>query len=323
VTVTEASGTEASAASLLDRRRAVAGLIVGALALAAAGFAIYRQRATFVATLKDVGIGTAMESFAVGLIGVGITFPVWWNVLDGLAVRLPYVAGARVFFISQLGKYIPGSVWPVVMQMEAGRAHGASRRTMLSANLITIVLGCCVGLVVACVLLPLYDLKALDQYWWVLVGLPFLLALLHPRALPAILDRAFVMLRRPPLHERLDLPSEARACGFALISWIALGGQLALLATTVAHGGLSVLILCIGAMALAVPLGVLFVPAPAGAGIRDVVLIVVLVTIMDRGQALAIVLASRVILIACDAFLAALVAIVSGSQRWIGARKAA
>jgi len=29
-----------------------------------------------------------------------------------------------VFFVSQLGKYMPGSVWPIVMQMEAGRPPG-------------------------------------------------------------------------------------------------------------------------------------------------------------------------------------------------------
>jgi glycosyltransferase 2 family protein len=60
-----------------------------------------------------------------------------------------------------------------------------------------------------------------------------------------------------------------------------------------------------------VSLGILFIPSPAGAGIREVVLVLALAPILDSGQALAIVVASRVILIVCDlAF--ALVALVSG-----------
>ena len=52
--------------------------------------------------------------------------------------------------------------------------------------------------------------------------------------------------------------------------------------------------------------GVLFLPAPAGAGIRDVILVVVLGSVMSTGQALVVVVTSRVILIACDLALAGL-----------------
>jgi Na+-driven multidrug efflux pump len=41
------------------------------------------------------------------------------------------------------------------MQMDAGRRLGASRKTMLAANLITVtLLSLCVGLVLAALLLP-------------------------------------------------------------------------------------------------------------------------------------------------------------------------
>jgi len=99
------------------------------------------------------------------------------------------------------------------MQMEAGRARGASRRSMLGANLLSIVLGCTVALGVACLLLPLYDAHALARYWWGLLVLPVLLVLLHPRALPYVLDRAFALLHREPLEERLEPRAEFRAAG--------------------------------------------------------------------------------------------------------------
>jgi hypothetical protein len=289
----------------VSRGRAIAGAAVIVVVVVAAGIAVYQQRHSFAGTLRRVGAGSMALSLLAGLIGVAATFPMWREVLHGLGVQMPWGAGSRVFFTSQLGKYLPGSVWPVVMQMEAGRARGASRRTMLAANLITLVMSCALGLILACLLLPLYDAHALRRYWWALLALPFLLALLHPRALPALLDRAFALIHRPPLGERLDLRSGACAAGWSLLSWLGLGTHLAIVCAALGHGGLSAFVLCTGGMALAVSLGVLFIPAPAGAGVRDVVLTLVLRTMLSSGQALAVVIASRVVLIVGDLVLAA------------------
>jgi len=288
----------------VDRARAAVGIVVIAVVIAAAGLAIYSKRRSFADTLQNIGIGPMLASLAVGVLSVSLMFPTWRAVLLGLDVNMPWAAGARVFFTSQLGKYLPGSVWPVLIQMEAGRGRGASRRTMLAANLITIVLSCAVGLTVACFLLPFSDVRALSRYWWLLVALPFLIASLHPRAVPWMLDRAFGLVGRPPLAQRLHVRDSARASAWSLASFLTLGLHVAILALAINGGGFSTVLLCIGGMALAVTAGVLFVPAPAGAGIRDVVLTLVLSAALDSGQALAVVVASRGILLMADVTLA-------------------
>jgi hypothetical protein len=294
-----------------SRARKLAAAAVVAVVFAAAAITIYRERHSFIDTLHQVGFATMLASFVLGLIGVGAAYPLWHEVLNGLGARLPWAAGARVFFVSQLGKYVPGSIWPTVVQMQAGRRYQVARRTMLTAGLLTVLLACCIGLVLACGLLPIYNAHALSHYWWVLLALPFLLALLHPRALTTLLDRAFVVVHRPPLDERLPVRSTLRASGWSLLTWLGYGAHLAVLCAALGAGGFSSFVLCTGAMALAVSLGILFIPSPAGAGIREVVLVLALAPILDSGQALAIVVASRVILIACDlAF--ALVALASG-----------
>jgi glycosyltransferase 2 family protein len=287
-----------------DRRRAVLGGIVFLLVFAAAGFAIYHQRHSFADALDRVGVWPMVWSFVVGVISIGLTYPVWRGVLLGLDVDMPWGIGAQVFFTSQLGKYLPGSVWPVLIQMEAGRARGAPRRTMLAANLITIVLSCAVGLTLAAVLLPFSDSHALSRYWWLLLALPFLIALLHPRAVPLVLDRAFALLRRAPLGQRLRVRDSLRASAWSLASFVALGLHVGILAAAIG-GGSSTVLLSIGGMSLAVCAGVLFLPAPAGAGVRDVVLTLVLTATLSAGQALAVVVASRALLIAADLGLAA------------------
>ena len=279
-----------------------------AVIVVAAGLAIYRQRHSFVDGLDQIGVGAMIGSFAVALLGVSLTFFSWREVLEGLDVDMPWTVGARAFFTSQLGKYLPGSVWPVLVQMEAGKSRGASRRTMLAANLITLVLGCAVGLILASALLPISDTRALSRYWWLLLVLPFLIAMLHPRALPWVLDRLFALMKRPPLAERLPVRNSVRASGWSFGSFVFQGLHIAILTLTLGGGGFSTVLLCIGGMSLAISAGVLFIPAPAGAGVRDVVLTLVLRATLSGGQALAVVVASRALLIVADLALAAIAA---------------
>jgi hypothetical protein len=127
---------DAEHAERTSRWRRLAAVAVLLLVVLAAGYAIYRDRHSFADTIRRVGVLASLASFAAGLLGVAATYPAWRQVLAGLGPRFPWGAGARVFFASQLGKYLPGSVWPVLLQMEAGRARGASRRTMLAGNLL-------------------------------------------------------------------------------------------------------------------------------------------------------------------------------------------
>ena len=304
----------------MNAKTAAVGIAILALALGAAGYTLYRDRNDFTHTFDRIGPGPLIASVALGLVGVGATFAVWREMLKGLGVELAWGDGSRIFFGSQLGKYVPGAVWPALMQMEAGRRRGATRPTMLWATLSSLILSCAIGLSVACVLLPIYDRSAFDRYWWVLLAVPALLASLHPKVLPAVIDRALRLLRRPALPCRLDPRAELRAAGWALLSWAGLGGQLAVLVVASGRTSVGAIGLSVGAMALAVPLGVLFVPAPAGAGVRDVVLILILRSIMTSGQALAVAVGSRAILVVCDLLLAGLFGL--GASRGTRAQEA-
>jgi hypothetical protein len=294
------------------RARTIAGIVLVTAAVAAAVYAGYRDRHSLAVTLHHTGVWPIVASLGLGLVGTAFLYPTWRAVLDGLGVHLPFRSGARVFFVSQLGKYVPGSIWPVVMQMEAGHARGANRRTMLAGNLITITTSCAVGLLVACATLPSYDTGALRRYWWVLLALPILIALLHPRAITGLIDRASGLFGRPPLGEQLPPSAALQASAWSLVSWLGFGAQLGVLCAAAEPSNLSTWVLCTGAMALAVSAGVLFIPAPAGAGVRDVILLLVLRTVMPTGTALTIVLASRVVLIVCDLLLAGVAAALGG-----------
>lgn len=310
-----------SLTSHFDRRRALLGGFVVAAVLVGAGFAVYRERRDFARALSQAGVVPVVGSLVLCALGVALTYPAWREVLAGLGVSIPLLAGARVFFVSQLGKYLPGSVWPVLLQMEAGRAYGASRRTMLAGNLITLVLSSLVGLTIAALILPFSNTHALSRYWWVLIAVPGLLVLLHPRAIPWVLDRTFAIVGRPPLGERVRVRNSVHASAWSAAAFVVTGLHVAVLVMAIHGVRFSTVLLCVGGMALAVPAGVLFIPAPAGAGVRDVILTLVLTDVLHPGAALAVVVASRAMFVIADLMLAAAASL--GGTRRIRASKTA
>jgi glycosyltransferase 2 family protein len=294
-----------------SRARELLGALVLVLVLVAVAVVVFHNRDAFLVSIEKVGVRGFVLSLAAALVALVGTFLQWRSVLIGLGVRFSVAEGARVFFVSQLGKYLPGSVWPVVIQMEAGRRRGASRKTMLAANLITVLLSVCVGVVLAGLLLPFSVPAALHRFWWALAALPLLLVLAHPKSLPFVLDRLLKALRRAPLEVQMTGSATVIAAGWSTMSWVAFGTHLAVLVAAIGRPSLGLLALCIGGMGLAVSAGVLFLPAPAGAGLREVVLGYVLVAVLTSGQVVAVVIASRVILLLADLLMAGLVTLTS------------
>ena len=94
------------------------------------------------------------------------------------------------------------------------------------------------------------------------------------------------------------------ASAWSVPLWCVMAGHTFVLAAAMGHGSLHDAVLVAAAVTLAMPAGTLFVPAPAGGGVRELVMVLVLATSMPTGDALALTLTSRVVMIAADAALA-------------------
>lgn len=299
-----------------DRRRAVLGVIFALAIVVACGVAVQRQWDAFVDALGSLGLAASALSFAAAVLTVLVTFVMWRAVMLSLHGDLGNRWAARTFFLSQLGKYLPGSVWPIVIQMEAGRIRGVPRRTMLAGNLLSLLLTCSVGLVLGGVLLSLEEPSVVRRYWWVFLSLPFFLAALHPRALSALLDRLLRVIGREPLGQRSEPGPYAVAVALAVLVWFGFGAHLAILLAALGHSGLDVFLLCTGGMALAFTAGVLALPAPAGGGVRELILVLALGQVLTSGEAIAVALASRALLTLADVAIAGVVAgLTAGGTR--------
>jgi uncharacterized membrane protein YbhN (UPF0104 family) len=231
----------------------------------------------------------------------------WRRLLVDLGSRLPWGTAARVFFVGQLGKYVPGSVWPMVMQAELASDHGVARRRTAAATVVTMLISVAAALAVVAGTLPFVPDVVPPGFGWAVVLVVPLLVLVHPAILDRLINAGLSAIGREPLERRTSVRGTAVATGWALVSWAAAGVQVWALAASlggpVTARGLA---LATGGYALAWAVGFIVVVAPAGAGAREVVLAAVLSTVLDRGAVVVVVLLSRVLFTAGDLTLAGL-----------------
>jgi uncharacterized membrane protein YbhN (UPF0104 family) len=275
-----------------------------------AGQTLWTHHTEFYDAVDEMGVRPVLLSFALAFVATLANWPAWHNLLLSLNAHLPVRESARLFFVSQLGKYLPGSIWPIAAQAEVGRRYGVPRVTMVGANVIATLMSCAVGLIIAAATLPFLAPRMWVGYFWILLLIPVLGIAIHPRMAPRVLNRVLVGLGRSPVGYPPRLLSFLRPASWSCVVWLSLGGHVASLALSLVGGGADTVLLCVAATAVAVTAGVLVVPLPAGIGVRDVVLTALLLTIMNSPQALLVVIVSRLMLVAADLLLA-LIALVA------------
>jgi uncharacterized membrane protein YbhN (UPF0104 family) len=234
----------------------------------------------------------------------------------------------RILLIGQLGKYIPGSVWAYVLQVELGKRAGLPRARAFLATLVALGLGIVAALGLGLFSLPpLLRAAAADDLAYagsVRVALIIAAALFPiavicaiPPVLTRLLQLLLRMLRRPPLGHKLTWPGVSRVVAWSAVGYVLFGVHLWLLANTQAESGVGGLLHAIGAFAIAMTAGLFAFVSPSGLGVREAVLVATLAPVLTSsgsvGAAIAIALASRLIFTLAD-LLGAGLAALSGSR---------
>ncbi len=89
-----------------------------------------------VAAMGTVGVGSWVLAVVAVLAGLVLTGFVWLRCLRRFGHEVPQLPGLSVFFVGQLGKYIPGSVWSLGAQAQMAVRYGIPARTTVVAGLV-------------------------------------------------------------------------------------------------------------------------------------------------------------------------------------------
>src|ERR1700761_7516245 len=241
--------------------------------------------------LGQIGLLACFEALLALLVMQFATLCEWGALLGGLGSPLRTTTAGRIFFIGQLGKYIPGSLWPVLTQMELGARANVPRARSASASILTMILSLATGLLLAAATLPFAHYSA--GYDWVFLLVPVILVCLYPKVLNPLLNLLFKLTKRPGLDQPVALGMLSKPLAWSLVAWIANGLQIWILAERLGAPAGRTILIALGGYAFAWCVGFGFIFAPAGAGFRDLLIIAVLAPVLPYAPALAVALVSR------------------------------
>lgn len=281
--------------SLLTWMRASPLVRLALLAIAAAfcGYGLAAEWPGVHAALGRMHWYSVAGSVAAAMAGAGSMMLAWRALLADLGSPLPVATAARISFVGQLGKYVPGAIWSFAAHIELGYDHYVPRRRGAASVVMALAVAVAVGLAIAACCLPLASAAAARHYLWVLAALPVILVCLCPPVLGWLTDRALGVIRLQGLERRPTWRGLAVAAGWTALGWLMLGLQVWLLLASMTGRGAD-LLLAVGGYALACTAGLLLVVFPNGIGPRELILIAVLAPVLDRPTALALALLARV-----------------------------
>lgn len=272
------------------------------LVIAVVGFAVYylaSQWDEVSDAISNISWLSIVVSFTVLMLGMAAGTMSWISLLNGLGPRVTVPRAAQVMLVGQLGKYVPGSVWSYLLQMELGRQYGISRPRVLITSLYVAGIGVVSSLVLGGLALPTV-LRGHRELLWLFPLLPIGLVCLHPRVMTAIADLVLKVFRRPPLDHIVSLSAVIRALLWSVVSYLFYGVHLWLLVNSLVDPSVRSLVLLTGAMSLGFSAGLFAFIFPSGVGVREAVLIGAMTVLVTVPQATALSVVSRVMFTVAD-----------------------
>lgn len=221
----------------------------------------------------------------------------WRIVLAGWGDRLPFGTAARIWTVSSLGKYLPGKVWAIAgMALMAQRA-GVRPWSATASAVILQALAVGTG---AAVVGGAGRASLESRFPWVPTAL-FALVVASATGIALLLWPRFVrgLLRLVRVEAEGASPGpRAVLAGAAanLVAWTGYGLAFWLLARGLFDAPALTPALAITTFAASYVAGLLFLPAPGGIGVRESVVILMLGAAIGEASALALAIASRVLL---------------------------
>ena len=206
----------------------------------------------------------------------------WVSLLHNQKVDVPWSRGIRSYFISQFGKYVPGKVWVIIIRIRMLGDQGISKPVVGVTATFEALTSMAAGAFLGMLLLPLLALEHTGLGWKIYLLIPLALMPLGVRALNRLVAKIAEkqMPADSPAWPHVGIFMLVRGLFQASVGWCILGLSLWMTieglnpnATqwTWDYIGRLTAINCISYVA-----GFLFLFMPAGAGVRETLLAVLL-----------------------------------------------
>ena len=288
----------------VDRRRLARLTTAIGVAVAVAGVvfvvrAIAGERAEVADALDDARPWWLVPAFAAGLAGMATVGSGWRAALHRLGVSAARRSLFFWYFAGQLGKYVPGGVWPLVGRGELARRGGVPRPVAYSSVVLSLGATYLAAALLVAVLIPVgLGAGGAAAAAAVAALVPLGLAVLHPAVLSRVVGLAERLARRS-----LGVSVPTWGTGVALVArhvpaWLLIGGATWSVARAL-HPD-PPLVELLYATTLSWVVGFVVVPVPGGLGVREAAFAAAATPALSSGVAATVAVVARVLFMVVD-----------------------
>ncbi len=219
---------------------------------------------------------------------------IWVQLLREVREHVPYLPAFRVFMISEVARYVPGKIWQYVSRVYLARKYmippALTLTTALVELLMVMVAAGGITLATAARILP-----AIQQEYRSLFVLALLaaVALVHPKSLKLWSRLLAKFLRQEWVPFDVRYSHLVSILAASLVTWLLSGFGFALFVEALTRGTEGRVVQLISINAASWLIGLLAVMVPAGVGVREGVMTLLLSSVLPHPTAAIIAIASR------------------------------
>lgn len=227
-----------------------------------------------------------VASFGMHLVTFALFAWVWCLLMRGFGYQVAFRHGFKVAYIANLGRYIPGRIWPVFGMVYFAKKINITKEAAVTswgvAQLFAIPPSIALGLAVLALYPEMVSARlgsAFSRGLTIMGWLTLLVSLLlvfAPRLTLSGVNAVLKVLKRPGIQLNLPVPLALAIYFGYLFCWICYGVAFWLFVHAVAARPEIPLLACIGAFVIAYQVGYLAIVTPGGLGARELVLLGVL-----------------------------------------------
>lgn len=244
---------------------------------------------------ERIGPGEAIAVLLAAMVinATGLIFGIlaWRAVFLDLGKQVGTWTALRLCLVGFLAKFVPGRfvALPVLLRMSKEIDLGMVRlgSVFVLSWGITAFTGCTIGMAAG----P--GVAGVSMGWLLATAVPLVIMLWRPDLLAWGINLVERLLRRPSQRITASGSGVRQAIGLQTVSWIVSGHHLWLLAVVAGAPPGPAYLVCVAGFPVATTAGILVMVAPDGIGVREVVLVAALSTVLPVPLATTVTLASR------------------------------
>lgn len=256
---------------------------------------------------EQLQIWPILASLLVFTLGEVLASIAWGKMINDFTTPISMWKHVQIYVITHAARRIPGSLWHVVGRIVWYQRLRVSKRVTTFGSVLETVLIVWSGLIVSLLLLPFLNFEQ-TRFWLIGAGILLSGLLMHPSILKFVLKRLNKDKDIPELFYRNILTWLV----FYIPLWLVGGVILFLILNTLQPTPISFLPISIGSWAIAGVSGMLILILPAGFGLSEATLSLILSSYFPSAIAVTAAILLRVFLTFFEFFIAFLVWVVRG-----------